>query len=168
MTIIFLPVTFYFISTRFISTLEFLMILPLRRLPAVFQLLSQATDLSLRIFSSWLHQICIKTFMLPNEMKGSLFKHIIDIAIQSFHKGTWTRAVAPSGPQSKLCSDGNSWSCATRRTSVSNEDYILQLRMFNFILVIFLKNNCIQSSNPDQLIYCASMAIQTLITINPD
>ena len=66
-TIILLPVTHYFISIRFyidikilidsaLSQLGFLMILPLRGLPAVFQLRSQATELSLRIFSSLLQQ----------------------------------------------------------------------------------------------------------------
>ena len=31
--------------------------------------------------------------MLPNEIKGSLLQHISDIAIQSVHKVTWTRAL---------------------------------------------------------------------------
>ena len=33
-------------------------------------------------------------------MQGSLLQHISDITIQSVHKVTWTRAVAPSGDTS--------------------------------------------------------------------
>ena len=98
--IILLPVTFYFNSIRFYIDirilidsatfeLRFLMILPLRGLPAVFSI----TISSDRTFFKNIQfltptKFVERHFMLPNEMKGSLLQRIIDIAIQSVHKVT--------------------------------------------------------------------------------